>query len=207
MGVVAMIQNESQLHSEKTQDPGSPSLLKRLLRSLANAAIRSTKACPSISLPSAHLWFRVAAGKATIGRLHWPYTLGMRALRRLCRRLVTGGSVPNQTYGRLEFPSDLQHSVAILCIAGGLGRRAEATPPAERRAENDQLQIDRQRTELYARSLIIRAISVRSHDRQRVPSIRSVIKSQKQAVVIMLFSSSVLRKDAVPTFLNRKPDL
>ena len=142
MGVVAMIQNESQLHSEKTQDPGSPSLLKRFPRSLANAAIRSTKACPSISLPSAHLWFRVAAGKATIGRLHWPYTLGRRALRRLCRRLVTGGSVPNQTYGRLAFPSDLQHSVAILCIAGGLGRRAEATPPAERRAENDQLQID-----------------------------------------------------------------
>ena len=113
----------------------------------------------------------------------------------------------DQTNGRLKLLSDLRHSVAIPCTAGSLCRRAQAAPPAERRAENDQLQIDRQRTELYARSLIIRAISVRSHDRQRVPSIRSVIKSQKQAVVIMLFSSSVLRKDAVPTFLNRKPDL
>jgi hypothetical protein len=47
----------------------------------------------------------------------------------------------------IEQSTDLQHSVAITCIAGSLGCRAQAAPPAER-AENDQLQIDRPSTEL-----------------------------------------------------------
>ena len=66
---------------------------------------------------------------------------------RSTRRVFLVGLGIEQSYGLLKLPGDLQHSVTIACIAGSLGCRAQAAPPAER-AENDQLQIDRPSTEL-----------------------------------------------------------
>jgi hypothetical protein len=56
------------------------------------------------------------------------------------------GFASDQSNRRLKFSGDLQHRFAIL-DSTGLCCRAQAASPSRRRAENENLQIDRPRTE------------------------------------------------------------